>query len=145
MIAFLMPTHFPNQGNPEAHVSLRAKFSRTSLARLDVLGAALLLAATVLIVFGFEEAGSRYPWASAPILSTLVIGALLLVAFIFWERIVGRPRRVQEPIFPLRLMKRRVFAGLMLYVPAPCASVWCDEEHEIAVANTFSCYPELAF
>ncbi|KAK8119284.1 major facilitator superfamily transporter [Apiospora kogelbergensis] len=114
MIAFLMPTHFPNQGNPEAHVSLRAKFSRTSLARLDVLGAALLLAATVLIVFGFEEAGSRYPWASAPILSTLVIGALLLVAFIFWERIVGRPRRVQEPIFPLRLMKRRVFAGLML-------------------------------
>ncbi|KAK8080260.1 major facilitator superfamily domain-containing protein [Apiospora hydei] len=114
MIAFLMPTHFPNQGHPEAYVHLRAKFSRASLARLDLLGAALLLAATVLVVFGFEEAGSRYPWASAPILAALVVGALLLVAFLFWERVVGRPHRVQEPIFPLRLMKRRIFAGLML-------------------------------
>ncbi|KAK6852975.1 hypothetical protein PG995_011526 [Apiospora arundinis] len=114
MIAFLMPTQFPNQGNPAAYVSLRAKFSRTSLARLDVLGAGLLLAATVLIVFGFEEAGSRFPWASAPIIATLVLGAVLLVAFLFWEHVVGRPHRVQEPIFPLRLMKRRIFAGLML-------------------------------
>lgn len=114
MIAFLMPTHFPNQGNPAAHVNLRAKFSRASLARLDFLGAAVLLAATVLIVFGFEEAGSRYPWASAPILSALIISSLLLAAFLFWERIVARPHHVQEPIFPLRLMKGRIFASLML-------------------------------
>lgn len=116
MIAFLMPTHFPNQGNPAAHVDLRAKFSRASLARLDFLGAAILLAATVLIVFGFEEAGSRYPWASAPVLGALIVGALLLVVFLFWERIVARPHRAQEPIFPLRLMKGRIFASLMLYV-----------------------------
>ncbi|KAK8042373.1 hypothetical protein PG994_012856 [Apiospora phragmitis] len=115
MIAFLMPTHFPHHGSPATHVNtMRTKFSRASLARLDVLSAALLLAATVLVVFGFEEAGSRYPWASAPILAALAAGALLLVAFLLWERVVGRPHRVQEPIFPLRLMKRRVFAGLML-------------------------------
>ncbi|KAK8060029.1 MFS multidrug transporter [Apiospora saccharicola] len=114
MIAFLMPTNFPDQGKPAAHVDLRAKFSRASLARLDLLGAAILLAATVLIVFGFEEAGSRYPWASAPILSALIVGALLLAAFLFWERVVARPHHAQEPIFPLRLMKDRIFASLML-------------------------------
>ncbi|KAI0132948.1 drug resistance transporter EmrB/QacA subfamily [Xylariales sp. AK1849] len=114
LIAFLMPTHFPNHSNLSVQVSFQAKFSRISLSRLDLAGSVLLLASSVLIVFGFEEAGSRYSWASAAILSTLIIGGVLFLGFLLWEHLIGRPSSVQEPIFPLRLMKDRVFAGLML-------------------------------
>lgn len=118
LIAFAMPTHFPEHGNPAAQVALRDKFSRTSLARLDVIGAVVLLASSVLIVFAFEEAGSRYSWASPAILSTLIIGGLLFIGFLLWENLIGRSGSVQEPIFPLRLMKDRIFAGLILLVHA---------------------------
>ncbi|KAH8680619.1 drug resistance transporter EmrB/QacA subfamily [Xylariales sp. PMI_506] len=116
IIAFCMPTHFPNQGNPSAHVSLRIKFSRATLARLDGPGSVLLIAFSILIVFAFEEAGSRYAWASGPILGTLVSGTVCFLAFLAWEHYIGRPSTasVQEPVFPLRLMKDRIFAGLIL-------------------------------
>jgi hypothetical protein len=116
VIAFVMPTHFPTHGHPAVQITLRNKFSRSSLSRLDVAGAVILLASSVLVVFGFEQAGSRYPWASPAILSTLIIGGLLFVGFVLWEYVIGRRGSAQEPIFPLRLMKDRIFAGLMLSV-----------------------------
>lgn len=45
-------------------------------------------------------------------LSTLIIGAVLLVAFVIWEKIVSHEKFVQEPVFPLRLMKDRKFVGM---------------------------------
>ena len=89
-----MPNHFPDIRRQGGSTGLRAKLSRASLARLDVVGAALLLVSTVLLVFAFEEAGSRYGWGSAGILSSLVIGIVLPVDFeahvIAWSSIKGR-------------------------------------------------------
>ncbi|EMR63741.1 putative mfs multidrug transporter protein [Eutypa lata UCREL1] len=115
LIAFFMPNHFPEIRRPSTANStgLRAKLSRASLARLDVGGAALLLSSSVLIVFAFEEAGSRYGWASPAILASLIIGAALFVGFLGWEKFIGREGSVQEPVFPLRLLKDRIFAALI--------------------------------
>jgi len=121
LLAFILPTHFPNQGNPERQLRLREKFSRSSLARLDILGALLLLAASILLVFGFEEAGSRYPWSSPAVVATLTLGGVLFFAFIGWEKVIEGVRFVQEPIFPLRLMKNRQFVGMTLFVSPPCS------------------------
>ncbi|KAF3767244.1 MFS general substrate transporter, partial [Cryphonectria parasitica EP155] len=114
LVAFIMPTHFPHQGTPAAAVRLRHKFTRASLARLDLLGAFLLLAASILIAFGFEEAGTRYAWSSAPIIASIVVGVMSLLAFVGWEAHVGRDHVVSEPVFPLHLMKNRLFIGLVL-------------------------------
>ncbi|RYP71921.1 hypothetical protein DL771_004524 [Monosporascus sp. 5C6A] len=114
LIIFSMPNDFPNIQSSAPSSSFRAKFSRASFARLDITGATLLLFSSVLIVFAFEEAGSRYGWVSPAILSSLTIGASLFVAFIVWERFVARESFPQEPIFPLRLMKDRIFAGLVM-------------------------------
>ncbi|RYP07364.1 hypothetical protein DL765_009175 [Monosporascus sp. GIB2] len=119
LIIFSMPNNFPNIQGSAASSSFRAKFSRASFARLDIMGATLLLFSSVLIVFAFEEAGSRYGWVSPAILSSLTIGASLFVAFIVWERFVAREKFRQEPIFPLRLMKDRIFAGLIMLVLNP--------------------------
>ncbi|KAI0128108.1 major facilitator superfamily domain-containing protein [Hypoxylon sp. NC0597] len=64
LIAFVMPTHFPNLDNPTVRMSFRTKIPRESLRRLDIIGAVLLLFSSALIVFAFEEAGSRYSWKS---------------------------------------------------------------------------------
>lgn len=112
-----MPNHFPDiRSSSATRTALRAKLSRASLARLDVGGAALLLCSSVLIVFAFEDAGSRFAWASPAILSSLIIGVALFAAFIVWEGFVGRESSVQEPVFPLRLMKDRIFAALIASV-----------------------------
>lgn len=114
LVAFVMPTHFPNLDNLTVRLTFRTKISRASLRRLDILGAVLLLFSSALIVFAFEEVGSRYSWKSPVILSTITIGGMLFVGFIVWEKLVDRPRAAQEPIFPLRLMKDRMFSALIL-------------------------------
>ena len=93
--------------------------TRESLKRLDFVGAFFLLASSILIVFAFEEAGLRYAWDSAVILSTLIVGALFFVAFLVFEHYVDKPKYPQEPVFPLRLLKSRLFVGLVMYFDLP--------------------------
>ncbi|KAB5513119.1 drug resistance transporter EmrB/QacA subfamily [Coniochaeta sp. 2T2.1] len=115
LIAFILPAHFPYKPTAATAASRwHDKFTFKSLARLDLLGAFLLLASSILLVFGFEEAGARYPWGSAAVLSTLILGAVLLIAFVFWEKIVAHERFAQDPVFPLRLIKDRRFVGMAI-------------------------------
>lgn len=111
----MLPNHFPYKATAAtARSRWHDKFTLKSLARLDLIGAFLLLASSILLVFGFEEAGARYPWSSAAVLSTLIMGGVLLVAFVVWEKVVSHERFVQEPVFPLRLMKDRKFVGMVV-------------------------------
>lgn len=80
------------------------------------MGSFLGLTASVLLVFALEQAGSRYAWNSAAIVTTLTLLGLLGLSFIGWEKFIGRGRIVQEPIFPLRLMRSRLFNEMLLCV-----------------------------
>ncbi|KXH68752.1 major facilitator superfamily transporter [Colletotrichum salicis] len=82
LLAFLLPSNFPHHGRGVNRPSMRDKFSGAAIARLDFVGAAVLLAASILLVFGFEEAGSRYPWTSPIVTSTIVCGGSLFLVFI---------------------------------------------------------------
>ncbi|KAL8732425.1 MAG: hypothetical protein Q9181_003971 [Wetmoreana brouardii] len=113
MIVLLLPWRFPHQGvNSDCHTD--GVFSKASVQRLDLMGSFLGLAASVLLVFALEQAGSRYAWNSAAIVTTLTLSGLLWVSFFGWEKLIGRGRIVQEPIFPLRLMRSRLFNGMLL-------------------------------
>jgi MFS family permease len=71
--------------------------------RLDPLGVTLLTGAVVAIVWALVRA-STSGWASAEIVSCLVSGAALLLAFAAWEQ------HVSHPLVPLRLFRSRAFA-----------------------------------
>jgi len=71
--------------------------------RLDLLGVALITAGVVAIVWALVHA-NQSGWASAEIVSCLVCGAVLLLAFAAWEQ------RVSEPMVPLRLFRSQAFA-----------------------------------
>jgi protein-S-isoprenylcysteine O-methyltransferase Ste14 len=99
---------------------MRDKLSATSFRRLDIIGAFLLLAASILLVFGFEEAGTKFPWQSPVIVSTIVLGVVVLAGFIFFEIKLGKVSSTAETMLPLRLFKERQFIGLLTcgYSPA---------------------------
>src|SRR3984957_6811418 len=72
--------------------------------QIDYLGTILLSLAASALVLLTRLGGTPYPWASAPIYTLGIAGALLIVAFVFAER------HAAEPILPLHLFRTRVFS-----------------------------------
>src|SRR5262252_4511881 len=71
--------------------------------RLDLPGVALASLGLLGIVLGVVR-GNDHGWTSATVLSPIVIGALLVAAFIAWEL------RAREPMLPMHLFRSRGFA-----------------------------------
>jgi EmrB/QacA subfamily drug resistance transporter len=71
--------------------------------KVDWLGAALLMSGASIALLATVWGGTEYPWGSPQIVALYAIGALLLGAFAWQER------RVETPIVPVRLFRRRTF------------------------------------
>ncbi|KAJ2449792.1 hypothetical protein GGF42_004668 [Coemansia sp. RSA 2424] len=91
------------------------------LKRIDFLGVITIVAGIVLLQLGLTWGGQEYPWKSAPVIVTIILGIALLVCFGFVEAKVP-----QEPIMPLRLFRRRntrlmfiaqIFFGMSFFLP----------------------------
>jgi predicted outer membrane lipoprotein len=87
---------------------------RSNWVRIDVLGILLLLAASVLLVLALEEGGTRYPWSSAVVISSLVLAVAFFIAFGFWEVHVEKSPSKQEPVFPPSICKDRISSAMLL-------------------------------
>ncbi|MFZ0043845.1 MAG: MFS transporter [Solirubrobacteraceae bacterium] len=72
-------------------------------ARIDTRGAVLVSAGMAIAVLGLQQAGV-WGWGSAATWACLVVGVLLLIAFVRWEL------RADEPLVPMRLFANRGFA-----------------------------------
>src|SRR3954451_19947852 len=70
--------------------------------KIDYVGAGLLAAGTALVILGLLEGGQAWAWLSAPSFAVFGAAALLLVVFVLVER------RVEHPILPLWVLRRRV-------------------------------------
>jgi len=87
-------------------------------AKLDYRGAVLITGAMGLVVLGFEQS-SVWGWGSAATWGCILIGLLLMVAFVFWEL------RTPEPLLRLAIFADRGFSietivlGLMSVVFVP--------------------------
>jgi EmrB/QacA subfamily drug resistance transporter len=82
----------------------RLRESYGPAARLDVTGVGLITASALGLVWGLVRANSR-GWTSPEIVVSLIAGAVLLVAFVAWER------RAREPMLPMRFFRNRAFAA----------------------------------
>src|SRR3954470_22706326 len=76
---------------------------RQSDTRVDALGAALLAAGLSCIVFVTSLGGTTWEWASPQLILVGLLGGLLLVLFVLWER--GR----DDGVLPPALFRNRVF------------------------------------
>ena len=71
--------------------------------KVDYAGAALQVGAVGTILLVTVWGGVSYPWISVPVLSLILVGAVLVGLFVLQER------RAEEPVLPLRLFRNSVF------------------------------------
>lgn len=101
LLAFLiLPRSRP--GSPKADL-LRSPRTKKARRRFDILGLLLSMMGFTTLVYGITQAGSM-GWDNPTVLSTLLIGAIVLVVFIVVEW------RVRDPVINLRLFTNATFA-----------------------------------
>jgi len=69
--------------------------------QLDVIGAVLIVAASVSFMLAINLAGVRFPWTSPPILGLFVLAAT--IALMFVRRLLTAP----EPLIPIAVLRNR--------------------------------------
>lgn len=93
--------------------------------RLDLLGAALLVTATVVLLLALSWGGIRYPWVSLPILG------LIAISLVLWGLFALRMKLAPEPLIPPGVLHNPVvrmatlsacfgmgtYIGLTIYLP----------------------------
>jgi EmrB/QacA subfamily drug resistance transporter len=71
---------------------------------LDIPGLGLVSAGALGIVWGLVR-GNQAGWASAEVVGSLAVGAMLVAAFVAWER------RAREPMLPMHFFRSRAFSA----------------------------------
>ncbi|CAK4013795.1 Major facilitator superfamily domain, general substrate transporter [Lecanosticta acicola] len=91
----------------------RTKLTWAALASVDFFGSLLLLAASALMVFALQAAGSyQYAWSSATIVACLVVSGVCFLVFAAWQHLLTkRPRWSIKVVFPIHLVIKRVIAA----------------------------------
>ncbi len=84
-------------------VLTKVRESRGGAGRLDLVGTALVTLGLFGVVFGVVR-GNGHGWTSGQVLTGLIGGSLLVLAFLLWER------RAAAPMVPLSLFRNRGFA-----------------------------------
>jgi EmrB/QacA subfamily drug resistance transporter len=84
-------------------VLFKVRESRGGAGRLDPIGTTLVTLGLFGVVFGVIR-GNGHGWTSGQVLTGLIAGGLLLVAFVAWER------RAAAPMVPLHLFASRGFS-----------------------------------
>ncbi|KAI3324649.1 fungal trichothecene efflux pump [Xylariaceae sp. AK1471] len=90
------------------------KTKRQILKQLDYVGTFLWIAGLTLFLIGISVGGTIYPWKSATTLSTIVIGAVLLIILFVYESYAN----LEYPAIPVKFFRNRGFISLVA-----CATV----------------------
>lgn len=80
------------------------------LKAIDWLGTLLIIGGTVMFLMGLQYGGITFPWASATVLSLLIVGPLLAAAFALVEWKIAK-----YPLIPLSIFQDRSAAGCLLF------------------------------
>jgi MFS family permease len=106
---------------PPPRVNSMGLSKKDLVKRIDFVGGFLITAGLVLFLVGLNYGGQPYPWVSAHVLTFLIIGACLFIAFGVWEFFFAPyplfPRRIVHAPRPFFCMLFVIFAAGINYVP----------------------------
>jgi len=97
IIAFVVLAVFYH---PPPRVNSQGLSKREIIRRIDFVGSFLSLAGLVLFLTGLNWGGQTYPWKSVQVISTMVIGGVIIIIFFIWEKF-----GTQYPMFPMALAR----------------------------------------
>ncbi|KAL9083062.1 MAG: hypothetical protein Q9159_005991, partial [Coniocarpon cinnabarinum] len=86
---------------------------REILGRIDYVGGILSVGGMLLFMMGLQWGGYNYPWTSSHVLTTLILGAILILCFFLWES-----KYATYPMFPSRLRQESRTLTLTLVITA---------------------------
>jgi MFS family permease len=86
---------------PTFSEKFRNRSRRQQIQEFDYVGTFLFLGGLILFLLGLSWGGSVYPWKSARVLATMIVGFVTLVAFTLWECFA----KLKEPLLPMHLFK----------------------------------------
>lgn len=95
-----------------AHVPRSRSDAKSSISRIDFLGAGLLVSTLVLFLLGITVGGNVVPWSHPLACAPLPLSLAFFCAFIYVERSVAR-----EPVLPLHYLKDRT-------ILCACLTTW---------------------
>jgi Fungal trichothecene efflux pump (TRI12) len=97
--------------HPPPRVNGIGMSKREVLSQIDYVGGFLSIAGMILFMAGMQWGGYQYKWKTAHVLVPLLIGAVFLIAFCFWEAYGAK-----NPMFPHRLRKEPRILALTLVI-----------------------------
>jgi MFS family permease len=83
---------------------------KNTLRDIDYGGLFLLSSGLLLFLLGISWGGSLYPWKSAAVLCTIIIGGVILVGFVFYEWHCPTP----QPLVPLTMFRNTGWVAVLL-------------------------------
>jgi hypothetical protein len=86
---------------PTFEMKFQGRTKTQQLKDFDYIGTVLFVAGFVLFLLGLSWGGSVYPWKSAHVISTMVVGGVTIIAFALWEAFAN----LKEPLLPVHLFK----------------------------------------
>ncbi|KAK1755992.1 NADP-dependent 3-hydroxy acid dehydrogenase [Echria macrotheca] len=90
-------------------------FRKRGWSNVDYLGSFLLVATAVLIVFPFQNSGSRANnWGHADFIAPLVMGVVCLITLLLWQVYIARYRPRMAAAIPMELLCNRVYLATVL-------------------------------
>ncbi|OQU95521.1 hypothetical protein CLAIMM_01709 [Cladophialophora immunda] len=96
---------------PPPRINSKGKSKLEVLREIDYIGGFLSISGMVLFMAGMQWGGYQYSWGSPHVLVPLILGAVLIVLFIFWEAYGAK-----YPMFPKRLKQDPRILGLTLVI-----------------------------
>lgn len=96
---------------PKGHPRMEGVTKRKVLARIDYVGAVLSITGLTIFLVALQAGGSSHPWSSAYILAQLIIGLVLIGAWIVWEYKFAR-----FPMVPKEIFAGQRVVGLVFFV-----------------------------
>lgn len=84
---------------PTFHEKFSDRKPIEQLKQLDYVGILLFVAGLFVFLLGLSWGGQQYPWKSAEVIATLVIGGVTMIAFALWETYA----KLKEPLLPMHL------------------------------------------
>ncbi|KAB8079621.1 MFS general substrate transporter [Aspergillus leporis] len=82
---------------------------KTKLKAIDFFGAFLALGSTAVLLLGLTWGGGEYPWKSAHVITTIVVGFAVAVGFVVWQW-----KGAAYPLVPMHIFKSRIVNGACL-------------------------------
>jgi len=98
--------------------------------KIDLTGAALMMAAAVALLLALTWGGTRYPWASQQIVGLIIAAIVISAAFIWWVL------RAPEPFLPLAVLNNPVMR-------AGCLTTACTQGVSIGLTIFVPLYYEM--